>query len=264
MNKLHVFLLFLFVVLAACQKEDNLLSDNRYPTTVKPLDTNILKQKQQEFQEQNKYIGSSLDEFGFCASSEATVNNPLPPLTTALTETEAIEKAKKFISNNKSYLGIEEPDQVNITKAWFSTGYYNGGTMWRIDSHDQKYDTIQVLYSNISILIMNSEIHYCTGNWYPNIYIPEHFNFDQEKAKSTLRNKTVWHSDISGRSHPTKITDQALASCQINGLKIYPVKSDDKIQLFVTWKIYVPDVYYILYVDVMTGEIIASEPTIIS
>ena len=47
-------------------------------------------------------------------------------------------------------------------------------------------------------------------------------------------------------------------------VKIYPVKSDDKIQLFVTWKIYIPDVYYIIYIDVMTGEVIASEPTIIS
>ena len=136
--------------------------------------------------------------------------------------------------------------------------------MWKIDSHDQKYDTIQVLYSNISILIMNREILYCTGNWYPNIYIPKHFNFDQEKAKSTLRNKKVWHSDFSGQSHSMKITDQALASCQIKGLKIYPVKSDNKIQLFVTWKIHVPEVFYILYVDVMTGEVIASEPTIIS
>ncbi len=255
-----VFCAFLF----SCQKEDNLLSDSKYPTTIKPIDTAILKQKQQEFQEQNKYIASSLNEFGLCASSEATVNNPLPPFTTPLTESEAIDKAKKFIVNNKNYLGLEEPDKVVITKAWFSTGYYNGGTIWRIDSHDQKYDTIQVLYSNISILIMNSEIHYCTGNWYPNIYIPKHFNFDQEKAKSTLRNKTVWHSDISGQSHPMKITDQALASCQINGLKIYPVRSDDKIQLFVTWKIHVPEVFYILYIDVMTGEIIAAEPTIIS
>jgi hypothetical protein len=250
--------------MSACQKEYNLLSDSRYPTTIKPLDTAILKQKQQEFQEQNKYIASSLNEFGFCASSEATVNNPQPPFTTPLTEVEAIEKAKEFIVYNKNYLGLEEPDKIDITKAWFSTGYYNGGTMWRIDSHDQKYDTIQVLYSNISILIMNSEIQYCTGNWYPNIYIPKHFNFDQEKAKSTLRYKTVWHSDFSGQSHPMKITDQALASCQINGLKIYPVISDNKIQLFVTWKIYVPDAFYILYVDVMTGEIIASEPTIIS
>jgi hypothetical protein len=264
MKNLIFFFLLIYASFISCQKEDNLLSDNRYPTTIKPLEVNILKQKQQEFQDQNKDIASSLDEFGFCASSEATVNNPLPPLTTALTEIEAIEKAKKFILSNKNYLGIEEPDKVDITKAWFSTGYYNGGTMWRVDSHDQKYDTIQVLYSNISILIMNSEIHYCTGNWYPNIYIPKHFNFDQEKAKSTLRNKTVWHSDFIGQSHPMKITDQALASCQIAGLKIYPVKSDDKIQLFVTWKIHVPEVFYIFYIDVMTGEIIAEEPTIIS
>ena len=136
--------------------------------------------------------------------------------------------------------------------------------MWRIDTHYQKYDTIQVLFSNISILIKNSEVNYCTGNWYPNIYIPAKFNFDQENAKLSLKNKTVRHSDISGQSHSMKITDQTLVTSKINGLKIYPIKSDDKIQLFVTWKIYVPNVFYILYVDVMTGEVIAEEPTIIS
>ena len=263
MNKIIVLsILGLFVF--ACNKEDNLLHDSNYPTTIRPLDTKILEQKRLAFLSQNEFIASSLDEFGFCIPIESTPNSLQPPLTEPLTEPQAIEKAKKFIDQNKDYLGVVEPDKINISKAWLSTGYYDGGTMWRIDTHYQKYDTIQVLFSNISILIKNSEVNYCTGNWYPNIYIPAKFNFDQENAKSSLKNKTVWHSDISGQSHSMKITDQALATSQINGLKIYPIKSDDKIQLFVTWKIYVPDVYYILYVDVMTGDVIAEEPTIIS
>lgn len=263
MNKIIV-LSILGVFLFACNKEDNLLYDSNYPTTIKALYTKVLEQKRLAFLSQNGFITSSLNEFGFCDLTESTVNNTQPPLTTPLTELQTIEKAKKFIDQNKEYLGVVEPDKINISKAWSSTGYYDGGTMWRIDTHYQKYDTIQVLFANISILIKNSEVNYCSGNWYPNIYIPEKFNFDREKAKSSLKNKTVWHSDIAGQSHSMKITDQALGTSKINGLKIYPIKSNDKIQLFVTWKIYVPDVYYILYVDVMTGEVIAQEPTIIS
>jgi hypothetical protein len=49
------------------------------------------------------------------------------------------------------------------------------------------------------------------------------------------------------------------------GLKILPITADDKIELRVAWLINIPGpVYYKIYVDVMTGEIIGQEPTIIS
>jgi hypothetical protein len=264
MKKIIFFFSVFCTCFFSCQKEDNLLTDRNYPTTIKILDKTALNQKKQAFLSQNQFMTSSLNEFGFCGYSDLITNYLRPPLTAPLTEPQAIEKVKKFITKNKEYLGIAEPDEISISRTWLSTGSYDGEAMWRIDTNYQKQDTIQVLLTDLLILINNSEVTSCTGNWYPNIYVPQQFNFGQEKAKSTLRNKTVWHSDISGQSHPAKITDQALASCQINGLKIYPIKSDDKIQLFVTWKIYVPDVFYILYVDVMTGETIAAEPTIIS
>ena len=65
MNKIIVLsILGLFVF--ACNKEDNLLHDSNYPTTIRALDTKILEQKRLAFLSQNGFIASSLDEFGFC------------------------------------------------------------------------------------------------------------------------------------------------------------------------------------------------------
>lgn len=141
-----IVLSILGMFLFACNKEDNLLHDSNYPTTINALDTKTLEQKRLAFLSQNGFIASSLDEFGFCNPIESALNSPQPPLTSPLTEPQAIEKAKKFIDQNKDYLGVVEPDKINISKAWLSTGYYDGGTMWRIDTHYQKYDTIQVLF----------------------------------------------------------------------------------------------------------------------
>ncbi len=263
--KKNIFLSFVFCAfLFSCQKEDNLLTDRNYPTIIKELDNSILNQKRLTFQQQNKYINTSLNRFGFCDVTEFNSNISEPQVTDPLSLSDANQKVKDFCMQNKAFVGLNDVNSFTLAGQGPETGFYDNSLYWYFGTSSQKIDTNEVLGAQIRVIIKNSEIVYCTGNWYPNIYIPKHFNFDQEKAKSTLRNQTVWHSDISGQSHPTKITDQALASCQINGLKIYPVKSDDKIQLFVTWKIHVTDVYYILYIDVMTGEVIAAEPTIIS
>lgn len=49
------------------------------------------------------------------------------------------------------------------------------------------------------------------------------------------------------------------------GWSILPVNNDDMIELRVGWLFNIPGpVYYKIYIDVMTGEIIGQEPTIIS
>ena len=63
-----------------------------------------------------------------------------------------------------------------------------------------------------------------------------------------------------------------LISCEKNnidkstiGLKILPITTNDKIELRVSWLFNIPGpVFYKIYVDVMTGEIIREEPTIYS
>lgn len=72
------------------------------------------------------------------------------------------------------------------------------------------------------------------------------------------------HYDIAGKPYYVKITTADLEK-STSKLKIYPIKDAKKIELRVTWEINIPTpVYYKIYIDVMTGEIIAKEPTIIS
>jgi hypothetical protein len=113
-------------------------------------------------------------------------------------------------------------------------------------------------------MIKNREIEYCIGNWYHNIYVPKSFNFDQDKAKAILVNKVVSHTTIGGQQYNVTISATDLNS-SITKLKILPLTTDDKIELRVSWQINIPGpVYYKIYVDVMTGDIIGEEPTIIS
>jgi hypothetical protein len=125
-------------------------------------------------------------------------------------------------------------------------------------------DTVEVINSRIIFHIRSHELVYCAGNWYPKAYIPGTFNINRDNAKSLLLNKTVWHSTIAGVPYSAQITAESLAACTVR-LVIVPVTSDDKIELRVTWQVNIPaPVYYIIRVDVMTGEIISQEPTIIS
>lgn len=264
MKNSYLILIILNVFLLGCHKDDNLLMDHNYPTTIKALDQKILDQKRTDFLKQNQFITSSLNQFGFCDLTELNFNAPPPPLNTPLTTDDAKEKVRQFLDNNKTFVGLVNLNPVTISGFGPESGFYDGSTYWYFGTNVQKIDTIEVIGAQIRINIKNSEVTYCAGNWYPNIYIPAKLNFDQKKAKLVLKGRTVWHSDFGGKPYSMKITDQALATSEIKGLKIYPLKSDKKIQLFVAWKIYVPEVFYILYVDVMTGEVIAEQPTIIS
>jgi Zn-dependent metalloprotease len=104
----------------------------------------------------------------------------------------------------------------------------------------------------------------CYGNRYPHIYIPGKFTFSQQKAKERLVNRVVSHYTIAAQKYDVKISASDIDKSSTR-LVVYPVTKEDRIELRVTWEINIPGpVFYKIYVDVMTGEIINEEPTIIS
>jgi hypothetical protein len=59
------------------------------------------------------------------------------------------------------------------------------------------------------------------------------------------------------------MTAEHLQHCTAK-LMIVPITTDEKIELCVTWQINLDaPLYYLFYIDVMTGEIIREMPTII-
>ncbi|HEY3390879.1 MAG TPA: hypothetical protein VGK38_14975 [Prolixibacteraceae bacterium] len=259
------FLLFACTLLS-CEKNNlNYSVDSEYPTVAKKLNSATLSELRTSFAQKNKYLSSSLNDYGFCSLTDIQVSADTPPILSAPTQPEAIETVKSFVSLNPACTGVENASDLTFTQIFSSTPYWDGASSMVLKSANQRIDTIEVINSQIIFQLKSRELVYCMGNWFPKVYIPNKFNIDREDAKSSLLNKVVWHSTIAGVPYSATITAASLAASTTR-LVVFPYsKTADNIELRVTWQINIPGpVYYLIFVDVMTGEIIGEQPTIIS
>jgi hypothetical protein len=265
MSKQLLFSLFVACLLISCDKTDlNYTQDSNYPTVINKLSSTVLTGLKTDYAQKNQYISSSLNQFGFCDLEEINNSVVSPPLSNLLAQSEAIEIVNSFVSKNTTYTGIENPAVLSFSDTFLSSPYWDGATCWVLKSSNQFFDTVEVINSRIIFHLKSHELVYCAGNWYPKVYIPGTFNINRDNAKSLLLNKIVWHSTIAGVPYSAQITDESLAASTVR-LIIVPVTTEDKIELRVTWQFNIPaPVYYIIRVDVMTGDIISQEPTIFS
>lgn len=258
-KKLSILLIFA-IFFAGCETID---IDPDYPTTFKRLPFPTLEQLRTEFAQNNIYLKSSLSDFGFCSRFDYDVSPEIPPVLDSMTENEAIDLVRTFVSHNPSATGVKSLSDFQIEKIWSRSAYYDGSIPWMVRSSNQMVDTIEVLNTQIHFNIKNRELVNVGSNWYPDIYIPENFVFNQEQAKSKLVGKKVSHYTISGDRYYLTISAADLNSSVVK-LAILPVTTDEIIELRVTWQIWITSVSYIICVDVMNGEILREEPTMIS
>jgi len=265
MMKQFLMCLLLICMLASCEKKDLLYStDTNYPTVIEKLSSSTLSALKTSFAQKNKYLESSLNEYGFCGLTDILVNVDTPPILSMPTQPEAIEIVKSFVSQNSAYTGVENAANLTFSDIFSSSAYWDGASSLVLKSSNQRIDTIEVINSQIIFNLKSRELVYCMGNWFPKVYIPAKFNIDRDKAKSLLLNKVVWNSTFAGVPYSEIIIAESL-SASTTRLVVFPYTIDNKIELRVTWQINIPSpVYYLINVDVMTGEIISQQPTAIS
>lgn len=264
MIKKIIALLLIVHVLISCE-ESNLSEDLNYPTTILKIDSEIQLQRISELHQEHKYLTTSINEFGFCdlTSYDYDRNVDYPPVINALTELEASNIITTFISQNKDITGVNNIDNLRFKSSNLSTGLWNGSTSWNFKVANQIIDTVEVLHSVININLLNGKLSMCTGNWYPKVYIPNSFNFNSDESKSILINRIVTHYGWSSEYEVT-VSKESLDQSSV-GLVICPIEIENRIELRVTWAVNIPSpVFYLFYIDVMTGEIIREEPTIIA
>ena len=255
-------LMILFLVVS-CEKATEYNIPKNYPTTFNKLPSSTLSQLRASYALQNPYMTSSINDFGFCDYVGDPLNVGTPPSQTLLSESEVTEIVKNFVSNNSSVTGVKNSNDLNFYQVSTTTGF-GGSIGWHFKTVNQKVDTIEILYSMILFHLTNGVVTSCYGNWFPEIFVPSEFNISQTKAKADLIGKVVSHYTLGGTEYSVTISKTDLANSKI-GLKVLPKEDEDKIELQVCWQINIPEpVYYIIYVDVMTGKIVGQEPTIIS
>ena len=262
-------LILIFILLAcsllSCHKDNfPYPQDSNYPTVISELNSSALIKLKDSYAQQNKYMMSSLNKFGFCNNEEINNSAELPPVLSLPTQSEALAIVNDFVSTNSDVTGVKNPADLKFSNINTDSGYLNGATYWYFRTTNQSIDTLEVMNSQILFNIKSHELVYCIGNWYPKVYIPAKFNVNADQAKSSLLNKIVGHSTIAGVPYSATITSASLGASTTR-LVVLPVITDTKIELRVTWQINIPaPVNYLMYVDVMTGELIGQEETIIS
>jgi len=91
---------------------------------------------------------------------------------------------------------------------------------------------------------------------------PDNFVVDQMEAKSLILGKAITLG-YEGETGAIDIVSQEDCNSSIINPLILPIKKDNIIELHVTWEIHLTSHAFILYVDVMTGEVVLRRSTII-
>jgi hypothetical protein len=262
-SKLLSYISFLILLLPGCNDKELIVNyDNNYPSSYSKLDSTTYKLMKAKFATDNPFLVTSLTEFGFCGNYDFLNTAPWPVRTTDISKEDAKNIVISFVSQNSKQTGVLNPSDITFMSI-DSSRIYGGGLDWVLRTGSQKYNDLEVFNSDILFVIANGKMTNCHGNWFPQIYIPSKLNVNEEKAKSLLLNKIVYLSDIMGRSIPMTITAKSLEAAEITKM-ICPVQTADKIKLHVVWQVNIPDVYYVFFLDVMTGETVGSYPTAFS
>lgn len=249
-----------FIILFINCEREKLYVDPDYPSTYFKIPTDILLSRRTALESNYPYLKTSVDQFGFCFWPNDYKDTNPPANSDLLTDVTATSLAKKFISEYPEETGITNPEDVVIAAVY----PLSDGIHWVIVTSNQKVNDTEVLNTEVVIKITNGVLVSCEGNWFPEIYIPDKFNFDESRVKTHLIGQVVTHTNIGGDKFNVTITKQDIIS--ISGeLKVVPVRTDNRIELRLTWMFNIPSpVHCKVYADVMTGEIILQEPGIIS
>lgn len=255
--------LTILILFYSCEKSSYLTeNDPYYPTIIKRVDADQLSKLKSDFARQNIYLKTSLNEYGFCDYAEDYFEKPVPPIDTTVIKDEAINIAKKFIAENTKYSGVKQIKDLEFRKIEDMNGFWDGNKGWHLLTSNQRVDAMEVMSTSILINLRGKEVVYCLGNWFPDIYIPKKFNVTANEAKASLQGMMLVHYGWGGPIY-VRVTAESLRESTI-WLVVYPVEFDDHKEIRVAWEIYIPQVSYILYVDVITGEVIGETPTIIA
>lgn len=262
MQKNLLNILTLAILISACESLD---IDPGYPTTIHRLPSTTLEQLRIEFAQNNVYLKSSLDEFGFCnRHTDFEANAQVPPVLDSLTEAEAIELIRAFASNHPSASGVKHPEDIQFERIRTTSAYPDGTIQWTVISSNQMVDTLEVLDTKIYFSIKNRELVSVGNHWFPEIYIPSEFRVDLEEARSLLVGRVVSHYTIAGIEWKVTITSEDV-NAATPALKVLPIRTEEKIELRIVWELNIPGpVHYLMYVDVVTGAIVGQAPTIVS
>ena len=263
-----MLIVFMLTMLAACKKDDNeTQTDPLYPTTVYRLNSIEYQNKLTAFRTTNPFLQSDLNQFGFTDITENYTNLPTPPNNKYISHAEALAIVRNFIDLNKKETGIIDTTLLKFSgfrQFTASEGY----VVTYLQTQEQPVDSLAIRFTSIAFRLENDQVVECNNNWFPEVYTPAEFFITPEQAISNLKGAEYSLPTMSG-SVTGKVTETDLTGATTSTLILqYPDPSgnltSDRIELRIAYKIYLPAIWTIFYVDVMEDKVLSSNSTIFS
>jgi len=235
------------------QKNSNI----EYPTIIYPLsETEICKLQLELYSLLNSEYLAALDEYGFIRSNWK-INRGSSSISD---ENIAISQAKATINTFSQFTNITDTSILIVKEATNQSGtpFFSD---WIISFENQSYDNIEVLSTEIMIIITDNIIQ-IIGHHYPDIVIPDHDLISLEDAEESvigLELTYYGYADID-----TFVVDENSIhvdnASEETTMKILPFEVDENIELRVCWRIPIfmgsiyPDFY--IFIDTVSGDMI--------
>jgi hypothetical protein len=250
---------FLLLILTSCNRDGSTSppdgnTDNCYPTILTKLNQSeldslnlILNQKLG-----TRYL-AQLDSFGLLGDYHGGVAKPRG--STITNPAQAISLAKSAMLDLSQFTNVSDTSALVIRRA-----EVNGATNdWEIIFANQSYKGLEVWNTRIDAIVADQFILLYQQHHYKNIIIPQQNVISKERAKSKLIGTEIKYECWSASSYiisDSSINLETIEKC------IYPLLKMNSIELHVVWKIPISLYSFVgwyYFVDVLTGEIIASE-----
>lgn len=229
----------------------NELSD--YPNKIEPLGLLELDELNKTYQsENNNYICSTLNEFGFTGFSRVLFPNDINPcLSKEVVRVELnnsdslVIVAKEALLQNKLYTNVADTSILTVSEVTPLPGctICEGPDVnsvpieWKISFSTQQLGGINVRESEISVFIDANGVNRIWGNWYPDFQAPGLINIGYIEAQRLLIGWEFNMSSFTGENETFVVTEEHITEIPV--LEFLPFKNEGFLELRKTWKVFI-------------------------
>lgn len=250
---------------------------SNYPTTFPGINFSELQEMNESYQaENNDHICSTLNKFGFTGYSEIFFENGVNPcenrnvVRVEMTNADTLELvAKKSVLKNQMYTGVEDTSLLELKEiesiegciVCSGPGQYSGTIEWKLIFESQQIDSVEVLDTEITVIMDAEGVNQIWGNWYPEFKIPDFVNFGYEEVQEGM---VGWEIDMRNFTNEEEIYTVQASDLNTQPYKVYlPTEAENTIELEIRSCWAIPISYskpgfdgWIAYVDIEEGFLI--------
>lgn len=131
---------------------------------------------------------------------------------------------------------------------------------WSIHFHNQVYEQIEVLGTQIEVGLNSDKVYWIEGHWYPEIIVPDCELMSFKEAKELVVGTDITYYGFAGEPHVFTVGEDSFMG--VEEKVVLPIQVSNYTELRVAWRLGIeflsgdrPSWY--IYVDTITGETIA-------